>query len=119
MTSFENIVLPPNNYEVEKNIISCILLDEGILFDCPIVPTDFYNTHLSMIYSAILSVKKSHRTVDVVTVGDELQALGYFDAIGGMDFLYDLATGVLTTSSYNSYKDILLELSYLRKVLAK
>lgn len=115
MTSFENMILPPNNYDVEKNIITCALLDEDVLFDCPIKATDFYARETGMIFDAIMEVRKSHKVIDVITVANQLESKWLLDVVGWMDYLYDLATWLLTTSWYESYKDILLELSYLRR----
>jgi replicative DNA helicase len=44
-----------------------------------------------MVYEVITILKNAHKTIDAVTVADELSKKDYLDTIGGINYLYDLS----------------------------
>ncbi len=120
MVSFEDLKLPPHNIDAEKWVIAWILLDNDVLdiYDnLALVATDFYTREHQAIYDAILTLKQSFKTIDVITLADQLTKKDLLDMIGGMDYLYDLSTTLLTTSMCAEYAEIVKEKSVLRKIL--
>jgi replicative DNA helicase len=63
-----------------------------------LLPKDFYAKEHQMIYEVITILKNAHKTVDAVTVSDELSKKDYLDTIGGINYLYDLSGFLLSTS---------------------
>ena len=121
MVSIEDLKLPPHNIEAEKWILSGILMDNNILDICDNVslqPKDFYSKEHQMIFEVITILKNAHKTIDAVTVADELWKKDYLDMIGGINYLYDLSGFLLSTSWCGEYADIVKEKSVLRKVLS-
>lgn len=121
MVSIEDLKLPPHNIEAEKWILSGILMDNNILDICDNVslqPKDFYSKEHQMIFEVITILKNAHKTIDAVTVADELWKKDYLDMIGGINYLYDLSWFLLSTSWCGEYADIVKEKSVLRKVLS-
>ena len=83
-----------------------------------LVAKDFYSKEHQMVYEVILILKNAHKTIDAVTVADELQKKDYLDVIGGIDYLYDLSGFLLSTSGVAEYAQIVKEKSILRRVLS-
>ncbi len=121
MVSIEDLKLPPHNLDAEKWILSGILIDNNILDICDNVilqPKDFYSKEHQMIYEVITILKNAHKTIDALTVADELSKKDYLDTIGGINYLYDLSGFLLSTSGCAEYAEIVKEKSILRKVLS-
>lgn len=78
---------------------------------------DFYQKEHSFIYEAIQQLWTARKTIDVVTVSDQLSKNGNLDVIGGTDYLYELSTFLFSTQSCGEYSKIVREKSLLRQVL--
>lgn len=49
--------------------------------------TEFDNEHNQKIYSSMLRLANDNEPVDLLTVGNDLKKLGFFDQIGGFKYL--------------------------------
>lgn len=58
---------------------------------------DFYQKEHGFIYEAIQQLWAARKTIDVVTVSDQLSKNGNLDVIGGTDYLYELSTFLFST----------------------
>ena len=116
----ENINLPPHNIEAEKWVISWALLDSEVMwiYDSDNLGyKDFYQKEHSYIYEAIQQLRMARKTIDVVTVSDQLSKNWNLDVIGGVDYLYDLSSFLFSTQPCSEYSKIVREKSLLRQVL--
>ena len=112
--------LPPHNIEAEKGIISWALMDSETvwIFEWDgIVPGDFYQKEHGMIYEAIAQLWNEKKTIDVVTVSDQLSKNWNLETIWGIDYLYELSAFLISTSPCVEYSKIVKEKSLLRQVL--
>ena len=112
--------LPPHNIEAEKGIISWALMDSETvwIFEWDgIVPGDFYQKEHGMIYEAIVQLWNEKKTIDVVTVSDQLSKNWNLETIWGIDYLYELSAFLISTSPCVEYSKIVKEKSLLRQVL--
>ena len=116
----ENINLPPHNIEAEKWVISWALLDSEVMWiydSDKLGYKDFYQKEHSYIYEAIQQLRMARKTIDVVTVSDQLSKNWNLDVIGGVDYLYDLSSFLFSTQQCSEYSKIVREKSLLRQVL--
>lgn len=116
----ENINLPPHNIEAEKWVISWALLDSEVMWiydSDKLGYKDFYQKEHSYIYEAIQQLRIARKTIDVVTVSDQLSKNWNLDVIGGVDYLYDLSSFLFSTQPCSEYSKIVREKSLLRQVL--
>ena len=116
----ENINLPPHNIEAEKWVISWVLLDSEVMWiydSDKLGYKDFYQKEHSYIYEAIQQLRMARKTIDVVTVSDQLSQNSNLDVIGGVDYLYDLSSFLFSTQPCSEYSKIVREKSLLRQVL--
>jgi len=120
MVSLEDIKLPPHNIDAEKWVIGGILMDNETMYYYDglwLVPEDFYQREHFYIYQAIKKLWAARKTIDVVTLADQLSKDTYLDSIGGTDYLYELSSFLLSTSSCPEYVKIVKEKSILRNIL--
>lgn len=120
MVSLENLQSPPHNIEAEKGVIAGALLDNELIYSYDgyaITHLDFYQKEHQHIYESIKILQGKHKTIDAVTLGDQLHKMGVLDLIGGSDYLFELSTYLVTTSSCPEYAQIVKEKSVLRNIL--
>ena len=118
--AIENINLPPHNIEAEKGVISWVLLDNETMWiydSDKLGYKDFYQKEHGFIYEAIQQLWTARKTIDVVTVSDQLSKNWNLDIIGGVDYLYDLSSFLFSTQPCSEYSKIVREKSLLRQVL--
>ena len=82
-----------------------------------IVPKDFYQREHGMIYEAILQLWNDKKTIDPVTVSDQLSKNGNLESVWWKDYLYELSAFLISTSPCVEYSKIVKEKSLLRQVL--
>lgn len=115
-----DIKLPPHNTEAEKGVLCCIFLDNDSMYlldSMQISPADFYQKEHNYIFEAITQLRNNKRTIDVITVWDQLTKNGNLDIIWGTDYLYDISLYLITPSVCSEYGKIVKEKSILRSVL--
>lgn len=93
----------PSNEDAERAVLGAIILEPrfmAVVAD-EVIETDFYNPIHRMVYSAMLSLFESNRTIDPIWIGDELKRQktpnGKVDAlamIGGVSVISNLAYGL-------------------------
>ncbi len=120
MTELPNINLPPNNVEAEKWLISCIFLDNEVLYSIDgfaIWPEDFYMKEHQMIFEAIKDLWSKRKTIDVITVWDVLTKKWNLELIWWIDYLYELSSFAISPTVAADYSKIVKEKSTLRQIL--
>ena len=112
--------LPPHNIEAEKWVISWALMDSETvrIFEWDGIKwSDFYQKEHWMIYDAIIQLWNDKKTIDPVTVSDQLSKNWNLEAIWWIDYLYELSAFLISTSPCVEYSKIVKEKSLLRQVL--
>ncbi len=120
MVSLEDIKLPPHNIDAEKAILCWILMDSELLYVCEgigLIPEDFYQKEHSFIFRGIKTLWAARKTIDVLTLWDQLTKDGVLDVIWWADYLYELSSFLLSSSSADEYAKIVKEKSILRNIL--
>lgn len=120
MVSIDDIKTPPQNLEAEKWVLAWALLDSETIWIYEwdrIEPKDFYQKAHQYIYEAIKKLWSDRKTIDVVTVWDQLTKDWNLDFVGWLDYLYELSTFLLSTSGCGDYSKIVKDKSILRQVL--
>ncbi|MDD4188576.1 MAG: replicative DNA helicase [Eubacteriales bacterium] len=111
--------VPPQSLEAEQSVLGSLLQDKEVL---PIVAEilkseDFYKEGHRHIYEAVMDLFDSGEPVDLVTVSDKLRQSGSLEAVGGVEYLANIAFGVPTTANVSNYAKIVWEKSILRKLI--
>ena len=116
----ESVNLPPHNTEAEKGVISWVLLDNETMWiydSDQLGYKDFYQKEFSLIYEAIQQLWWARKTIDVITLSDQLDKNWNLDVIGWTNYLYELSAFLFSTQPCAEYSKIVKEKSLLRQVL--
>ena len=111
--------VPPHDIEAEQAIIGSMLTDKDAVISAIEVlkEEDFYREDNRAIYSAILNLYNRAEPIDIITVKAELEAIGKFQQVGGLEYLAELPEKVPTTANASKYIKIVEEKSLLRNLL--
>jgi len=120
MATLDDIKLPPHSIETEKALLSAIFIDNDNMFNIEwygITADDFYSKEHKIIYQAIHDLFFARKTIDVVTVSDQLTKKKEIDNIWWMQYLYDISLFLPTSVWVWDYAKIVKEKSVLRQIL--
>lgn len=111
--------VPPHDAEAEQAVLGSMLTDRDAVISAIEVlkEEDFYRTDNRLIYSAILNLYNRAEPIDIITVKSELESLGKFEQVGGMEYLATLPDKVPTTANATKYINIVEEKSTLRSLI--
>lgn len=111
--------VPPNDIEAEQAILGSMLTDKDAVISAIEVlkEEDFYRADNRAIYEAILNLYSRAEPIDIITVKAELESLGKFEQVGGLEYLAMLPDKVPTTANAMKYVNIVEEKSTLRSLI--
>ena len=111
--------VPPHDIEAEQAVIGSMLTDKEAVTSCIEVlkEEDFYRDDNKAIYSAIFNLYNRAEPIDIITVKAELESMGKFEQVGGLEYLAELPEKVPTTANAIKYIKIVEEKSVLRRLI--
>ena len=111
--------VPPHDLEAEQAIIGSMLTDrDAVISSIEVLKEeDFYREDNRAIYSAILNLYNRSEPIDIITVKAELESMGKFEQVGGLEYLAKLPEKVPTTANAEKYIKIVEEKSILRRLI--
>ncbi|MCI8411144.1 MAG: replicative DNA helicase [Clostridia bacterium] len=111
--------IPPHDLEAEQAIIGSMLIDKDAVISAIEIlkEEDFYREDNKAIYSAILNLYNRAEPIDIITVKAELESMGKFEKVGGLEYLAELPEKVPTTANAMKYIKIVEEKSALRNLI--
>ncbi len=111
--------VPPHDIEAEQAVIGSMLTDKDAVVSAIEVlkEDDFYREDNKAIYSAILNLYNRAEPIDIITVKAELETMGKFEQVGGLEYLAELPEKVPTTANSMKYIKIVEEKSTLRNLI--
>ena len=111
----------PHNLEAERALLGSILLDNGALSVIleAVSKDDFFSEAHRIIFEKMLVLSERNRTIDLVTVSEELSKEGLLEKAGGAAYLAALTDGIPigTTASVNEYSRIVKEKAIIRRLI--
>ena len=111
--------IPPHDIEAEQAVIGSMLTDKDAVSSAIEVLTekDFYREDNKLIFVAIVSLFNRGEPIDIITVKAELESMGNFDKVGGIEYLAELPDKVPTTANVTKYIKIVEEKSTIRELI--
>ena len=111
--------VPPHDIEAEQAVIGSMLTDKDAVMAAveKLKPDNFYRDDNKAVFEAMINLYNKSEPVDLITVKDELESMGLFDKIGGMEYLALLPAKVPTTANVDKYITIVQEKSTLRNLI--
>ena len=111
--------VPPHDLDAEQAIIGSMLTDKDAVIAAIEVlkEEDFYREDNRAIFSAIFNLYNRAEPIDIITVKSELESMGKFEQVGGLEYLAELPEKVPTTANATKYIKIVEEKSTLRNLI--
>ena len=111
---------PPKSIEAEQGVLGALLLDAGALAKVSdiLATGDFYAHSHKFVYDAIAALVREGKSVDPLSVFEQLAAGGNADEVGGLIYLNQLAQGTPSAANLRRYAEIVVERSNLRQIIA-
>ena len=115
----EEVRVPPQNVEAEKSVIGSMLIDdEAIGFAIEILDEAwFYNEAHRKIYKAMVDLYNQRKSVDLITVSDQLKNDSELENVGGVSYLSTIIDCVPTSANVEYYAQIVKEKGILRQLI--
>jgi replicative DNA helicase len=111
----------PHNLEAERAILGSVLLDNGAINVAleQITKDDFYSDSHRLIFEKMGEISERNRTIDLVTLSEELAKEGLLEKVGGAAYLAALTDGVPvgSSASVGEYSRIVKEKSIIRRLI--
>jgi replicative DNA helicase len=109
----------PHNPAAERSVLGAILLDNHALNAAVEVlrPEDFFIEQHRKLYGHMIALGERQRAIDLVTLAEELERSGDFEAAGGAAYLAQLVDGVPRVTNVDHYARIVKEKALLRSLI--
>lgn len=113
-------ILNPHDPELEGVILGACLVESTamVLVGDKLRPEMFYESGHAEIYSAMLSMYRAGKGIDIITVKNELAARGKLDAAGGPYELTKLS-GLVVSSAHLELHACILREMYIRREMIR
>ncbi|MBL7157203.1 MAG: replicative DNA helicase [Candidatus Omnitrophica bacterium] len=112
--------VPPQSIEAEIAVLGSMLLDKEAI-DHAIELLDeasFYKTAHAKIYSTVIKLYDKNKTVDIVTLVEELRNSGALDEVGGPTYITSITSSIPTSANIEHYAKIVREKAILRNLIS-
>ena len=95
----------PHNLDAEAALLGCLLIDEVVQSEIleSLREEDFYQESHRLILAAMKKVFGGHKTVDVVTLTDQLDRDGELVRAGGLQAVTELSENTPSAANYKQY----------------
>jgi replicative DNA helicase len=118
-TLFES--LPPHAIEAEMSLLGSVLIDPQVLGDVIFIVKkgeDFFKPANGAIFDAMVELYDKHSSLDIVQLNQLLIDRNVLDAVGGLDYLVQLANAVPSASNGPHYARLVREKSMVRHLIS-
>jgi replicative DNA helicase len=103
------IIVPPNNKELENDILGAIIVSPNILADVinKVSVDFFYDLNNQLIYNTIVTLYDKQISIDYVTIVNHLKQIGKLEQIGGAYEIVKLTNAIVSTAHIQDWVKIL------------
>lgn len=109
----------PQNIEAEQSIIGAMIIGKEAIAQVTesLKVDDFYRENHRVIFEAIVNLYKDNLSVDLVALIDYLRSSEKLEAAGGITYVTEACSSVITTVNLASHIKIVEQKSMLRKLI--
>ncbi|ADY26942.1 replicative DNA helicase [Deinococcus proteolyticus MRP] len=111
--------IAPHSNEAEISVLGSVLLDNDVLsaLGDTVTPEMFYREGHRKIFRVMQKLQERGEPVDLVTLSEDLRAVGQLDEVGGLTYLIGLSDQVPTAAYAEHYARIVNEKHTLRQLI--
>ena len=113
--------LPPHAIEAEMSLLGSILIEPQVIGDVIFIVRkgdDFYKPANGAIFNAMVELYDRNSSLDIVQLNQLLVDRNALDAVGGLDYLVQLANAVPSASNATHYARLVREKAMIRQLIA-
>jgi replicative DNA helicase len=126
--NLDDLRIPPHSIEAEQSVIGGILLDNQSYIPIAelLSDTDFYREDHQLIFRSMADMAENNEAIDVLTVSEWMKGRfvkrgnhqqSFFDIIGGLAYLGDLAKDTPSSANIVAYANMVSNYSLKRQVI--
>ena len=112
--------LPPHAIELEESILGSLMNEKNSIYDIIdfVKPEIFYNNANSKIFKAIFNLFVEKKSMDILSVMEQLKKQGELEMIGGLFYLMEINNRATSSHNIESHAQIVYQ-KYLQRELIK
>ncbi|VYU66026.1 replicative DNA helicase [Clostridium tertium] len=109
----------PQSLEAEQSVIGAMIIDKSAISKAleKLNEEDFYRDGHKAIFKAIREMFSKDMAVDLVTLLEYLKSTDNLDKAGGVTYISEVSSSVITTANLEAYIKIVEDKSTLRKLI--
>ena len=109
----------PQSLEAEQSVIGAMIIDKSAIAKAleKLNEEDFYRDGHKVIFKAIREMFSKDMAVDLVTLLEYLKSTDMLEKSGGVTYISEVSSNVITTANLEAYIKIVEEKSTLRKLI--
>jgi replicative DNA helicase len=109
----------PHNIEAEQSVLGSMIIDKTSIAQSAEVlqASDFYKDAHQVIFNAVMDLYQKDTAVDLITLTEHLQSKERLEGAGGITYISQVCTSVISTANLQSYIKIVKDKSTLRKLI--
>lgn len=109
----------PQSLEAEQSVIGAMIIDKSAIAKSleKLKEEDFYRDGHKVIFKAIREMFSKDMAVDLVTLLEYLKSTDMLEKAGGVTYISEVSSSVITTANLEAYIKIVEEKSTLRKLI--
>lgn len=115
-----NLKTMPHDINAEQSVIGSLLLDSDLIGDVLEIITfdeEFYNEAHREIFRTVKELFADGKTVDLITISDELMKNQLLETVGGFEYLTELSDVGTLISNVTNHAKIIHEKYILRRLI--
>lgn len=109
----------PQSLEAEQSVIGAMIIDKSAIAKAleKLNEEDFYRDGHKVIFKAIREMFSKDMAVDLVTLLEYLKSTDMLEKAGGVTYISEVSSSIITTANLEAYIKIVEEKSTLRKLI--
>jgi len=112
--------MPPNAIEAEMSLLGSLFIEPSVMADVLLVlrsGEDFFDSANGRIFDVLLELYDRHSTFDIVHVHQSMSDRDLLEAVGGLEYLVELAQSVPTAANAVHYARLVRQKAAIRALI--
>lgn len=109
----------PQSIEAEQSVLGAMIIDRNIIAQAveSLNVEDFYRDAHKVIFQSIVEMFQKDQAIDQLTLLEYLKSTDRLEKSGGITYVTEISSSILTTANIKSYIKIVSDKSILRKLI--
>ena len=109
----------PQSIEAEKSVLGSMMIDKNVIAQAVEILSaeDYYRDAHKYIFKSIVEMYQRDEPIDEITLLEHLKSTDRLEKSGGISYITEIGSSVLTTANVKSYIKIVEDKATLRKLI--